>query len=61
MGNKRIFSIQINGIEESINAVDSLVKQLNTLEAKINSLQNKSVDISAGGGSKNLIIQILIV
>jgi hypothetical protein len=52
MDGKREYRIVINGIEESINAVDSLVKQLNTLEAKINSLQNKSVDISAGGGSK---------
>lgn len=52
MDGKREYRIVINGIEESINAVDSLVKQLNTLEAKINSLQNNSVNISAGGGSK---------
>lgn len=52
MDGKKIYSIQINGVKESVDAIDSLVKQLNTLEAKINSLQSKSVNISAGGGSK---------
>lgn len=53
MDGKKLYSIQINGIQESINAVDSLVKQLNTLEQKINALSSSSVKINSGGGSKS--------
>ena len=41
------FTIQINGVQESINAVESLNTQLNALEARINALASKQVNISA--------------
>lgn len=57
MDGKKIYSIQINGITESVNAVESLNKQLVTLEQRINVVQSKSVKAasagSSGGGSKN--------
>ena len=53
--NKKIYQIQINGVEESISAVEALNKQLTELEARIKALENKSVKVSAsssgGGGS----------
>lgn len=57
MDGKKIYSIQINGITESVNAVDSLNKQLATLEQRINAVQARSVKIASasgsGGSSKN--------
>lgn len=53
MDGKKIYQIQINGVQESINAVNSLNKQLDALESKINALQSKNVNINAGGGSKS--------
>lgn len=47
----RTFTIQINGVQESINAVESLNKQLNTLESRINALQGKAVNVSSKGSS----------
>lgn len=53
MANEKIYSIKINGISESINAVDALNKQLNTLESRIKALESSSVKVgSSGGGSK---------
>lgn len=59
MANEKIYKVVINGLEESINAVDSLNKQLDALEKRINALQSKSVNIgvsstsSSGGRSSN--------
>lgn len=53
MANEKIYSIKINGVSESINAVDALNKQLSTLESRIKALENSSVKVgSSGGGSK---------
>ena len=45
MDNKKIYSIQINGVQENINAIDSLNKQLDKLDAKIAELQKKKIEI----------------
>ncbi|MBO7732153.1 MAG: hypothetical protein J6S67_06365 [Methanobrevibacter sp.] len=47
------YKIVINGIQESVNAVESLNKQLNDLEQRMNALNSKGVNISTpkGGGS----------
>lgn len=46
MANIKEYKIVINGLEESINAVDSLNKQLNALEAKIKALESKSIKVN---------------
>lgn len=53
MANIKEYVLKINGIQETINAVDSLNKQLETLESRIKALEGKAVNISSGGGSKS--------
>ena len=52
MANQKVYTIQINGLTESISAVESLNKQLDALDKKISALSSKSVNVS-GGGSKS--------
>ena len=47
---KKTFYIEINGIQESVSAVDSLNKQLDALEKRINALKSKNINISTSGG-----------
>ena len=50
------YQIVINGLKESISAVDSLNKQLDALDERLKALENKSIKIAAsssGGGSKS--------
>lgn len=49
MANTKEYQIKINGLTESINAVDALNKQLDKLEQRMNTLS--SAKISTGGGS----------
>ena len=55
MDGKRIYTIQINGISESISAVESLNKQLLTLENRIKELEKSNVKVNttsnSGGGN----------
>ena len=51
MANIKEYVLKINGIQETINAVDSLNKQLETLESRIKALEGKAVNISSGGGA----------
>ena len=54
MANIKSYKIEINGIQESINAVDALNKELSTLEQRIKALEGKAVKVGAsGGGSKS--------
>lgn len=63
MANTKEYKIVINGITESVKAVESLNRELASLEARINALNSKAVKISAsstgggyssgGGGSKS--------
>lgn len=50
MDNKRVFTIQINGITESVSAVESLNKQLNELEQRIKDLDKSTVSVGTSGG-----------
>lgn len=53
MDGKRTYQIQINGISESISAVDALNKQLDALEKRIKALEGKNVKVGASSsGSK---------
>lgn len=54
MADKKVYSIVINGVQESANAVESLNKQLSELENRIKALEKSNVKINAsssGGGS----------
>lgn len=54
MANEKVYSIKINGISESINAVDALNKQLEGLEQRITALSKQTVNVkSSGGGSSS--------
>ena len=53
MDGKKVYTIQINGISDSISAVDALNKQLDALEKRIKALEGKNVKVGASSsGSK---------
>ena len=45
MANEKVYSIKINGITQSIDAVEALKKQLDALDAKLIELENRKIDI----------------
>ena len=53
MANTKEYKIVINGITESISAVDSLNKKLENLEQRINTINTNKVTSSAGGSSSS--------
>ena len=56
MANIKQYKIEVNGVTESIKAVDALNESLKQLESRINALQSKTVNIGSkadGGGSKS--------
>lgn len=46
---KRIFTLQINGVNESVDAVQSLIDKLNALDSKIDSINKKSLNVNVKG------------
>ena len=55
MANIKTYSIQINGLQESVKAVDALNSSLAILEKRIKALEGKAVSVgskTSGGGSK---------
>ena len=50
MANTKEYKIVINGITESVKAVESLNKELSTLESRIKALDGKSVGVKTSGG-----------
>lgn len=54
--NKKIYTIEINGIEQSIKQVDALSDALKALDAKIKELESRSVSVTSsnngGGGNR---------
>lgn len=54
MDGKKVYQIEINGVKESVAAVESLNKQLNELENRIKALEKSTISVnssSSGGGS----------
>lgn len=54
--NKKIYTIEINGIEQSIKQVDALSDALKSLDTKIKDLESKNINVSStsnGGGRTN--------
>lgn len=53
---QKVYQIQINGLNESVKAVDALNESLKTLESRIKDLEGKTVNVgtkSSGGGTKS--------
>ena len=67
MNGERIYKITINGVDESVNAVDSLNKQLTELENRIKALESANIKVGAssvssssskgGGGNTTVLTQ----
>lgn len=58
--NKKIYSIQINGIDQSIKQVDALSDALQFLDKKIKELESRSVSVTStqsGNGNRNADLQ----
>ena len=58
--NKKIYTIQINGIEQSIKQVDALSDALQFLDKKIKELESRNVSVSSsngGNGNRNAELQ----
>ena len=58
--NKKIYTIQINGIEQSIKQVDALSEALKFLDTKIKELESRNVSVSSsngGNGNRNAELQ----
>ena len=58
--NKKIYSIQINGIDQSIKQVDALSDALKFLDTKIKELESRNVSVSSsngGNGNRNADLQ----
>ena len=53
MDGKKVYSIKINGVQESIDAVLALNKMLNELENRIQALEKKNIKINTGGSSSS--------
>lgn len=51
----KVYNIKINGLSESVSAVDALLTKLNTLESRLSALSSKGLKVgSSGGGTKDL-------
>lgn len=50
MADKRIFTIQINGVSESVEAITSLNKQLDDLEQRLKTISSQGVSLNVSGG-----------
>lgn len=58
--NKKIYTIQINGIDQSIKQVDALSDALKFLDTKIKELESRNVSVSSsngGNGNRNAELQ----
>lgn len=53
MDGKRTYQIEINGVQESIDAVLALNKMLNELENRIQALEKKNIKINTGGSTSS--------
>ena len=51
MANNKIYTIQINGITESVDAVKSLERELTNLEERLRALESRTVNVRGGGNA----------
>lgn len=55
MANKKIFSIQINGLDESVKSVGALEERLSALQAQINKMKKQGIEIPIEVGGEDLV------
>lgn len=58
MANKKVFSIEINGLTESVRTVDALTEKLNALQAQINKMKKQGIEVPIEVGGDELIKEI---
>ena len=58
MANKKVFSIEINGLTESVRTVDALTEKLNALQAQINKMKKQGIEVPIEVGGEELIKEI---
>lgn len=51
MADKKVYQIQINGIKESVNAVESLNKVLDELDKRIKELEKKNINVNTNSNA----------
>ena len=56
--NKKVFSIEINGITESVRSIDALTEKIKNLQKLINSIGNINIPIEIGGDIEKIIKQV---
>lgn len=56
--NKKIFSIEINGITESVRSIDALTEKIKNLQKLLNSIGNIEIPIEIGGDIEKIIKQV---
>lgn len=47
--NKKIYTISVNGVKESISEIDALVSKLDNLDSRLKNLASRSVNVDVGG------------
>lgn len=57
MANQKVYTIQINGLTESISAVESLNKQLDNLDKRIKALQSQNIKLNTSSGGKSTLTE----
>ena len=56
--NKKIFSIEINGITESVRSIDALTEKIKNLQKLLNSIGNIEIPIEIGSDIEKIIKQV---
>ena len=55
MANKKVFSIEINGLTESVRSVSALEEKLNALQAQLNKMKKQGIEIPVEIGGTELV------
>ena len=56
--NKKVFSIEINGITESVRSVDALTEKIKNLQKMLNSIPKIEIPVEIGGDIEKLTKQL---
>ena len=56
--NKKVFSIEINGITESVRSIDALTEKIKNLQKLLNSIPKIEIPVEIGGDIEKLTKQL---